>query len=93
MIDAYLSAKPWGKLSEWKREQCAGCRVVHSFYCPFCCCLVGAPSAARESNDPLLPLLVDVVLRDDPSKSTGIHAKVLCPSSVNVRAFPDEVKC
>jgi hypothetical protein len=35
-----------------------------------------------------LPLCVEVVLRDDPNKSTGVHAAVLCPRSVTVRAFP-----
>ena len=89
-MDGYLRAKPWGDLALWKRCQCPGCGAAHRFYCPNCRLLVGEPSGAQSFSADPLPLRVEVVLRDDPSKATGVHAAVLAPESVTVRNFPFE---
>jgi len=94
-LDAYLAAKPWGHPDLWPRAPCSTCGVARRFYCPTCVALVGRPPLAAAPGawaavDPL-PLRVEVVLRDDPTKATGVHAAVLAPGSVRVRRFPGDL--
>ena len=92
MIDSYLASKPWGEPGRWERCKCPSCGAVRRFYCPRCRKLVGAPPGLAGIDDSPLALRIDVILRDDQNKSTGVHTAVLAPSSVNVLTFPDEVR-
>lgn len=92
IIEQYLDARPWGAIENWPRQKC-DCSTLRRFYCPGCRKLVGLPSTLSHSEvtaEPL-PLKVEVILRDDPTKATGIHAAILSPLSTTVHNFKDVV--
>mmetsp|Transcript_68904 Transcript_68904/g.138534 ORF Transcript_68904/g.138534 Transcript_68904/m.138534 type:complete len:414 (-) Transcript_68904:97-1338(-) len=94
MIQAYLETKPWVNPQLWLRAQCPSCAVHRRFYCFYCKTLVAVPSEMLPtilSADPL-PLTVDVILRDEPSKSTGIYAAVMAPQSTRVVRYPEDLE-
>ena len=93
-LESFLEEKPWGCPSLWARVTCSSCGRARRFYCPRCLELVGQPScfpASLATADPL-PLRVEIVLRDDPTKATGLHAAVMAPLSTAVRHYPEEVR-
>ena len=87
-LPALLGSPP--PTAGWKRAACPGCKKKCMFYCPFCCIVVGRPESAVVPA-PRLPISFDIIFKDQQAKSTGIHAKVLCPDDVRVVNFPDEL--
>ena len=85
---ALLASPP--PTSGWARTACPTCSKKSMFYCPFCCVVVGKPEGTTVPA-PRLPIGFDIIFKDQQAKSTGIHAKVLCPNEVHVRSFPDEL--
>ena len=66
--------------TEWTRHRC--CDKSSCFYCPICWSPL--PPDGYEVPRVQLPLRVAIALREEPQKSTGVHAKVLAPASVDV---------
>jgi hypothetical protein len=91
IIDEYLSKRPWGDIDTWRREKC-DCGSTCRFYCSKCRKLVGAPLVANHMEIEPLPLKVDIILRDDQTKATGIHASILAPGSTRLIEFSEGVR-
>ena len=60
---------------------CPLCGNRCAFFCTVCYVPVGAPPNTRVPRL-RLPLKVDIIFKDSPSKSSAIHARVLCPDDV-----------
>ena len=60
---------------------CPVCGNRCAFFCTACYVPVGAPPNTRIPRL-RLPLKVDIIFKDSPSKSSAMHARVLCPDDV-----------
>lgn len=69
--------------SEWSRVACPSCGKSGKFYCPYCCVILGQPKDTTIPT-PQLPIGFDLIFKDKIEKSTGLHAKCLCPAAINV---------
>ena len=65
---------------------CPLCGNRCAFFCTVCYVPVGAPPNTRVPRL-RLPLKVDIIFKDSPSKSSAIHARVLCPDDVVLVPF------
>ena len=73
---------------DWSRQHCPSCGARAAFFCVRCYVPVGAPPGVQV---PLLrlPVKVDLIFKDNPSKSSAIHAKVLAPDDVALVPYGD----
>jgi len=87
-IDAYLAAGPPPSLSAATRGRCAACDASCRWYCAKCVRWTDTGEAAPPRV--ALPFALDVVLRDAPGASTGVHAALLAEAAT-LRVFPDDL--
>jgi DTW domain-containing protein YfiP len=89
-----FSVNPHDVLSQMKRTTCPGCKKKYKYFCYKCM----KPVPTVDNEDPTkqipqfsLPLKVIVIQHKNErkGKSTAIHAKIVCPESVEVYEYPD----
>ena len=77
-------------MAEWCRGPCPECGTRVAFFCTACLVPAGSPPAGVRVPLVDLPVKVDILFQDAPSKSSGIHARVLAPGDVRVIPRTDE---
>ena len=74
-----------------RRTRCSKCHAKRKYYC-YSCHIALDSTEAIVPRIRSLPLKVNVIKHQEErdGKSTGIHAKILCPASVTITTFPND---
>lgn len=75
---------------KWSRQPCPSCGRKCIFYCTACFLPVGAPKDAAVPRLKL-PLQISIIFFDKIKKSTGVHARILAPESVELMQYPRQL--
>jgi len=75
-------------LFQMKRTKCAKCDQNRKYFCYKCFTVMGDSDLIPKVN---LPLQVDIIHhpKEQRSKSTAIHARILAPENVSIFEFPE----
>eukprot|EP00735_Rhodelphis_limneticus_P007107 TRINITY_DN19606_c0_g1::TRINITY_DN19606_c0_g1_i1::g.24606::m.24606 TRINITY_DN19606_c0_g1::TRINITY_DN19606_c0_g1_i1::g.24606 ORF type:complete len:293 (+),score=36.26,sp/Q9D8U7/DTWD1_MOUSE/31.62/6e-33,DTW/PF03942.10/7.1e-25 TRINITY_DN19606_c0_g1_i1:39-881(+) len=79
------------RISQLPRQQCQSCTRNRRFFCYDCLCPLGDEESIKCLPNLDLPVEVDIIKHPHEllSKSSAVHAAVLCPKQVRIRNFPE----
>jgi DTW domain-containing protein YfiP len=89
-----FTINPFETMAKMKRTKCPQCNKTFRFYCYQCMKpLPTSSSDEKHANIPNFDLPLKTIIlqhkNERKGKSTAIHAKVLCPNSVDIYEYPN----